>query len=58
MKNTNVFDVAMGAYDRAEVCEIVGLFLLYNLANNFDKNNVGLYRWTYLIQTYQWSSSR
>ena len=33
----------MGAYDGAEVCEIVGLFLLNNLANQFDKNSVGLY---------------
>ena len=29
-KNTNLFDVPMGAYDGAEVCEIVGLFLLNN----------------------------
>ena len=43
-KNTNLFDVAMGAYNGAEVCEIVGLFLLNNLANRFDKNSVGLYR--------------
>ena len=34
----------MGAYDGAEVCEIVGLFLLNNLANKYDKNIVGLYR--------------
>ena len=34
----------MGAYGGAEVCEIVGLFLLNNLANKFDKNSVGLYR--------------
>ena len=34
----------MGAYDGAEVCEIVGLFLLNNLANKFDKNSVSLYR--------------
>ena len=25
-------------------CELVGLFLLNNLANKFDKNSVGLYR--------------
>ena len=43
-KNTNLFDVAMGAYDGAEVCELVGLFLLNSLANKFDKNSVGLYR--------------
>ena len=27
----------MGAYDGAEVCELVGLFLLNSLANKFDK---------------------
>ena len=43
-KNTNLFYVALGAYDEAEVCEIVSLFLLNNLANKFDKNSVGLYR--------------
>ena len=34
----------MGAYDGAEVCDIAGLFLLYNLANKFDKNSVGSHR--------------
>ena len=34
----------MRAYDGAEVCEIVGFFLLNNSANKFDKNSVGLYR--------------
>ena len=34
----------MRAYDGAEVCEFVGLFLLNNLANKFDKNSVSLYR--------------
>ena len=38
------FDVAMGPYDGAEVCEIVGLFLLNSLANKFDKNCVRWYR--------------
>ena len=43
-KSTNLFDVAMGAYDGAEVCEIVDLFFLNNLGNKFEKNCVGLYR--------------
>ena len=43
-KDTNLFDVAMGAYDGAEVCELVGLFLFNSLANKFDKKCVGLYR--------------
>ena len=36
--------VAMAAYDGVEVCKIVDLFLLNNLANNFEKNSVALYR--------------
>ena len=43
-KDTNLFDIAMGAYDGAEVSELVGLFLLNSLANKFDKKCVGLYR--------------
>ena len=34
----------MGAYDGAENCAIVGLFLSNNLTNKSDKNSVGLYR--------------
>ena len=38
------FDVTMGSYDGAEVCELVGLYLLSLLANEFGKHNIGLYR--------------
>ena len=34
----------MGACDGAEACEIVGLFLLNNLGNKFEKDSVDLYR--------------
>ena len=34
----------MGTYDGVEVCKLVGLFLLNNLSNKFDKNSVCLYR--------------
>lgn len=45
IKNNNeLFDVTMGAYDGAEVCELVGLFLLNEISKNYNKNNVGLYR--------------
>ena len=45
VKKTNeAFDVAMGSYDGAEVCELVGLFILDNLSKIIDKNLVGLYR--------------
>ena len=39
-----MFDVIMGSFDRAEVCELVGLFLLYRMKHLFGCNCVGLYR--------------
>ena len=43
-KDNSDFDVTMGSYDGAEVCELVGLYLLNLLTNEFGKNNIGLYR--------------
>ena len=34
----------MGSYDRAEICELVGLYLLNQLSTVIDKSSVGLYR--------------
>ena len=34
----------MGSYDGAEVCEIVGLYLLEKLSTLIDKKKIGLYR--------------
>ena len=34
----------MGCFDGAEVCELVGLYILDKLSNVTDKNNIGLYR--------------
>ena len=34
----------MGAYDGAEICELVGIFLLYKLSLKYNKNDIGLYR--------------
>ena len=34
----------MGSFDGAELCELVGLFLLSGLASIIGKSNVGLYR--------------
>ena len=39
-----MFDVTMGSFDGAELCELVGLFLLNELSQIFDKDHVGLYR--------------
>ena len=38
------FDIAMGSYDGAEVCELVGTFILSKLAPLLNQTNVGLYR--------------
>ena len=42
-KNNSSFDVTMGSYDGAEVCELVGLFILNGLANKYRKRSIGLY---------------
>ena len=38
------FDVTMGAYDGAEVCELVGIYLQSLIGEKYNKNNFGLYR--------------
>ena len=45
-KDGNLFDVTMGSYDGAEICELVGLFLLHELNTLMtDKaGSIGLYR--------------
>ena len=43
-KENSDFDVTMGSYDGAEVCELVGLYLLSLLTEKFGQNEVGLYR--------------
>ena len=45
MKKTGEnFDVALGSFDGAEICKLVGLFLLDQLAGVFGKENFGHYR--------------
>ena len=43
-KGSDQFDVSMGACDGAEVCELVGIFLLNLLGRQYDTENIGLYR--------------
>ena len=44
-KNGNPnFDVTMGSYDGAELCELVGLFVLNKLSNLYGLDTCGLYR--------------
>ena len=43
-KKTGLFDTTMGAFDGAEVAELIGLFLLYKFEQEFPQLNFGLYR--------------
>ena len=43
-KNGNLFDVTMGSYDEAEICELVGLYLLHELNKTIKNQHLGLYR--------------
>ena len=43
-KQSNNFDVTMGSYDGAEVCELIGIFILSLIGNKYNLNNIGLYR--------------
>ena len=38
------FDITMGGYHGAEVCELVGLYMLHELTKIIPKNTIGLYR--------------
>ena len=38
------FDVPMGCYDVAEVCELAAPFILIKLISIINKYNIGLYR--------------
>ena len=39
-----LFDVAMGSYDGAEVCELVDLYIQYKLTSAYPNGNIGRYR--------------
>ena len=42
--SNSLFDVTMGSFDGAEICELVGLFILNHLGKRFGKENICLYR--------------
>ena len=43
-KGESNFDVSTGPYDGAEVCELIGVFMLSLLSKYINKNHTGLYR--------------
>ena len=55
--NDGMLDATMGSFDGAELCELVGLFILNDLANKYGTNNIGLYR-TRHFQEHNRTSSR
>ena len=38
-----IFDVPMGSFFGAELCDLVGLFILNHLYPLYDRNEIGLY---------------
>ena len=38
------FDVTMGSFDGAEICESVGIYILHRLSTIIEKNDNGIYR--------------
>ena len=42
-KRLSLFDVTMGSFDGAETCELVGLYLLSKIPQEYS-NDIGLYR--------------
>ena len=43
-RDSGLFDVTMGAYNGAEVCELDGNYLLYELSKLYEKKDIWLYR--------------
>ena len=42
--DSGFFDVAMGAFHGAEVCDLVSNFFHHNLSGRYERNNLALYR--------------
>ena len=43
-KKEGLFDVTMGAFDGAEICELIGTFLLSKVSEKYPIEDIGLYR--------------
>ena len=43
-KEGGLFNITMGAFDGAEVCEAIGNFLLYQISKSYNEKYIGLYR--------------
>ena len=38
------FDVTMGAYDGADVCEVICIYMLYLIGKKYNSKYIGVYR--------------
>ena len=43
-KQSNNFDVTIRSYNGAEVCELIGIFMLSLIRNKYNPSNIRLYR--------------
>ena len=43
-KQSCLFDVTMGAYDGAEICELLGTYMLSLISEEYNRKDFGLYR--------------
>ena len=43
-KNNHNFDITIGSYDGAELCERTGLYILSIMDSQFGKEKIGLYQ--------------
>ena len=43
-KEGSSIDVTLWAYDGVEVCELIGIYMLYLIGKKYDSKNIGLYR--------------
>ena len=48
-KGESNFDVSMGAYDGAEICELIGIFMLSPFSKHINKNHIGCIGMTALL---------
>ena len=47
-KGRDLFDVAISTYDSAELCRLVGTFLLKKIIGTCDKSEIRLYKYSSL----------
>ena len=43
-KKGGSFDVTMGAYEKAKVSELIGIYMLYLIGKKHNSKNIGIWR--------------